>query len=186
VVERFIPSYDETDEPWYAEYLADPEWNRIYSLIRQGYWHVTSLQGWGAIRESGAIKPNLGGRFPRRFGDITERSYGYKNKLVALFDFHTPSDREVIRQWGNAWDVLVNTCEDHILLQLDRCRLEAKIIPNSKVWGRSDKKVLGGCIPFVEVWYPEEIPIDTVGTVYRVPATPRFEFRPVRVSAGEA
>jgi hypothetical protein len=54
------------------------------------------------------------GRFPKRFGDITERSYAYKYNLVALFDFVTPSDREVMRQWGNAWDVLVNTNTDQI------------------------------------------------------------------------
>ncbi|MFL5340434.1 MAG: hypothetical protein ACJ8F7_09805 [Gemmataceae bacterium] len=185
-MDRFVPAYDESDEPHYEQLRADPEWNRIYALIRQGYWHVTSLQGWEKIRESGAIKPNRGGRFPMRFGYVSERSYGRKSDLIALFDFATPSEGEVMRQWGNAWDVMVKNREDHILLQLERSSLEGRIIPNSEVFGRSDGKIAGGCIPFVEVWYPEDIPTDCIASVYRLPATCQFEFLPVRLRAKDA
>lgn len=180
-MERFIPRYDESDEQYYEHLQNDPEWNRIYAFLRPGYWHVTSLQGWDAIRLSEAIMSNLSGRFESRFADISSRSYAYKYELVALFDFLTPNEREVTCQWGNTWDVLVNDTADQILLQLDRGRLEQKVIPNSEAWGRRDRKVLGGCIPFVEVCYPEEISTESILSTYRIPATHAFEFLPNRI-----
>jgi hypothetical protein len=185
-MERFIPSYDESDEEWYARFRADAEWCRNYATLRNGYWHVTSMQGWQQIRESGSIRRNLGGRFPKRFGDITDRSYGYKINAIALFDFATPSEEEVMRQLGNAWDVITDMHADQVFLQVERGRLDARIVPNSECWGRSDGKVLGGCIPFIEVWYPDDIPADAIVSAYSIRAGIRDALWPMPSSASGA
>jgi hypothetical protein len=190
MLERFIPTDDPTDdservEPQYALYRSNPEWRRIYSFLRRGYWHVTNPKSWEDIRKSRAIQPNLGGRYTARWGSpgtcveptLTDRSYAYIHKCVALFDFVYPSENEVIHQWGNAWDVLTDQGASTILIRLDRRRLRSKIIPN-----REGRKIVDdrafGCIPYCEVWYPDEIPTTFVIGVYEVPPPAGFEFKP--------
>lgn len=113
-----------------------------------------------------------------RFEFQTRRSYGYNHQCVSLFDFVTPSEDEVIRSWEHAWDVLVNVEAPTILLQLERSRLEPRIIPNSQgMQGAPDGKYYG-CIPYCEVWYPGEIPSDAISSVYQVPVASGFEFCP--------
>jgi hypothetical protein len=174
-LERFSYAKEQDDWPLqYAEYRANPEWTRIYSFLRQGYWHVTSAEGWGAIRDSGAIKPNTGGRYPQRFS-TSDRSYAHIHNCVSLFDFVSPSEEEVIQQWGNACDVL---CEGTVLLQLDRQLLEPNIILNRDVWGH---EVGYTCllIPFVEAWYAGEIPTAVITGRFRLPPVHGLsEFRP--------
>lgn len=108
-MERFFDPGD-PDDPGYAErqyatYRSDVEWHRICTFLRHGYWHVTSPEAWQAIRESGVIRPNTGGRYPTRWGQwSSERSLAYVHNWVALFDFVSPTEEEVIRVWGPAWD----------------------------------------------------------------------------------
>lgn len=177
-MERFIPMFDDRDRLEYERLRNDPEWGKIYAFIRRDYWHVTSTEAWREIRASGAIKPNVDGRYDKRFGDITNRSFGYLHRYVSLFDFLTPSEEEVMRQWGNSWDVLVDQKHDGLLLQLGRNNLAAKIVQNSTAWSEGKAQVRGGCIPHVEVWYPKEIAVDSVRNVWIIPATDRFEFEP--------
>jgi hypothetical protein len=150
-------------------------------MLRHGYWHVTTLAGCEEIRKAGAIKPNIDARFPARFDHTTRKSFGYVHRCVSLFDFATPSDEQVIRQWGNAWDVLTNTQATHVLLRLDRGHLEPKIMPNSVAYPKTKDGGIFGCIPWVEVWYPEDIAIAAVTAVYHIPPPRGFEFRPVLV-----
>jgi hypothetical protein len=151
---------DASPEDKYAAYRSNPEWKRIYSFLHDGYWHVTSA--WDAIRESGAIKPNIGGRFPMKYGD---RHYAYHHQCIALFDFVTPSEEEVIQTWGHACDVLSQN--GPVLLRLDRSSLDPKVIPNRDVWGREDtlRYLL---IPFIEAWYPGEISTDAITAKFRL------------------
>jgi hypothetical protein len=175
-VDRFLESgIPDLDQPKLAVYRADPDWKRLYSFLRHGYWHGQSLQAWEVTRQEGAIKPNIDGRYPMRFEFQTLRSYGYNHKCVALFDFMTPSEDQVIRSWGHAWDVLVNEEAPTILIQLNRKHLEQKIIPNSQGMQPAPSGKQYGCIPFCEVWYPDEIPTAAITSVYRVPANSDFE-----------
>ncbi|GAA4468407.1 hypothetical protein GCM10023156_59380 [Novipirellula rosea] len=178
-MDRFIPNFDDSDEPEYQRIGSDPSWRKIYDFVSNGFWHVTSPTSWDAIRSSGAIEPNVGGRFPKRFGDISDRSYGYLKKYVSIFDFATPTERQVMRQWGNSWDVLVAQDSDQILLQLDRESLSPDIIPNSANFNEAVGQIEGGCIPWVEVWFPHKIPVASIKGVFRIPATDRYEFKPV-------
>ena len=66
----------------YAAYRSNPNWKRIYDFLRQDdcYWHVTNPEAWEAIRASGAIKPNIDGRYHQRFGTTSTKSFGYIHK----------------------------------------------------------------------------------------------------------
>src|SRR5262249_5051027 len=149
----------------------DPEFRRIYTFLnRDGYWHVTSPQGLKGIYESGAIKPNVNGRFPVSWHDISQRSYGYIHNCVSLFDFAAATDEQFIQKWDNAHDILVGQSEPiKILLLLNGKQLLSKIIPNSDVWPRTRDGECYGCIPFLECWYPDDIPVDAITKQYCVP-----------------
>jgi hypothetical protein len=168
---------DGSPEEKYAEYQSNPEWRRIYRFLHPGYWHVTDPAAWIAIHESGAIKPNVGGRFETPY----QRSYAFVNECVALFDFAGPTEEEVIQVWGRACDVLTMgalTGDPSVLLRLDRRRLRPKIIPNSEGWPPKESLL---SIPYIEVWYPGEIPIAAITGRFRLRAVHGLrQFRPER------
>lgn len=178
-MERF--DYDNPKEPQYAAYRSDPAWRRIYKFLQRGYWHVTSPQAWDKIRESGAIKPNIDGRYTVNF---TERSYSYIHQCVALFDFASPSEEEIIQNWHHAWDV-IRSKPTTVLLRLDRRRLHSKIIPNSQARQWLAEGKVANIIPFCEVWCPEEIPIVAVSHAYRVSEARAYELNPIQISKTE-
>jgi hypothetical protein len=171
-------NWNEAHEGQYAAYRSDPEWGRIYSFLRHGYWHVTSPGNWQAIKKSGAIKPNINGRFRTRWSGITDRSYAYIQECVSLFDFITPSEEDVIRLWDRSWPILTDNEATTVLLRIDRRQLRSKIIPNCE----AGVKYLQ--IPHCEVWFPGPIPIDSISSVYHLPQVQIFgEFNPVIVRA---
>ena len=158
------------EERWpiqYAAYRSNPSWRHILKFLRREcYWHVTTKDAWREIRKSGAIMPNVDGRFSMRFDTISERSFGYINKCVSLFDFLSPSEEQLIRQWGNVHDVLTDTTKTMILLALRWQSLHSMIVPNSQCWNPESGSAAAGCIPFCEVWYPGEIPISVIEVTY--------------------
>jgi hypothetical protein len=187
-MERFLDfGIPDRDADQIAAYKADQEWKRVYDFLRRDYWHVTNPAAWDAIRQSGAIKPNLEGRFPTSWDDVvTGQSYAYLHGRVALFDFCTPSEDDAIRQWAHAWDVFMGgggRALVRVLLQLTRERLVSKIIPNRR--GHLDGELFG-CIEHCEVWYPEDIPTDAISAAYRLPVATVFgQFNPEPIRLNE-
>jgi hypothetical protein len=178
-LERFELS--DRPEETFAAYKSNPEWRSIYSFLGNGFWHVTSFESWSGILRSGAIRPNVRGRYAMRFGTISERSYGYHHNYVSLFDFRSPTEEEVIQTWARACDVLTDGLQSLLLLRLDRRRLRRKIIPNSAAWPPTYEEPFGS-IPFIEVWYPGEIPVSAITGTFRLPARHGLsDFRPERL-----
>jgi hypothetical protein len=93
----------------------------------------------------------------------------------------TPDERKVIAKWSQAWEVMVSQDKPRILLELERERLLPKVIPNTDAWPKTKEGKIFGLIPFLEAWYPEDIPVEAVVRVYELPATRGFEFKPVLV-----
>lgn len=170
----------QTHESRLAACKSDPVWQRVYQfLASDSYWHATSPEAWKAISLSGAIKPNIGGSFHMRYDLNTQRSYGYSQKAIALFDFTGPTEEEIIQTFSRACDILTAK-ETMILLRLDRATLLPKIIPNAQ-WRIADR-AKGGAIPFCEVWYPEEIETRIITGVFQVPPASRnqdFDPQPI-------
>jgi hypothetical protein len=111
----------------------------------------------------------------------TERTFAYVHNYVALFDFVTPSEQEAIRQWENAWTFLRAS---DILVRLDRRRLRSEIIPNHL--GRNDATACG-CIPYLEVWYPDEIPTRFITAIYVMPLSSHLgDFAPIPTTSTDA
>jgi hypothetical protein len=175
-------NYNEEWEPQYVTNRSDPKWREVYSFVRRDYWHSTTPQHWDAIRQSGAIMPNRNRQFPSYWkGVVADHCYSIKHECIALFDFVTPTEEEIMRVWDRAWEVITfNARQVAVLLQIERQRLEDRIIPN----GRASHDE--GHVPFCEVWYPDDIPIDAISGVYRLPLQENFgELNPERIALGE-
>ena len=173
-MERFISRGNDFDQIEYQRLRNDKEWLSIVEFISRDYWHVTSWEAWQSIQDEQLINPNLDGRYKTRFGSITEKSFGYANGWISLFDFVTPTEEQVMQQWGNSWDIIVGRAPDQVLLQLERDALSRYIVPSSKADGLYEF----GRVPWVEVWYPSPIPAKFILNVYQIASCSGFKFHP--------
>lgn len=171
-MEPFDP-IDDSDahrEPQYEAYRADPQWQRVYGFLSGMLFHVSSEKGWKGILQHGHIAPSNDGHASRFDDQTVRRSFSHENSYVALFDFARPSE-EAIRTWDRSHEVITKG-GPAVLLELDRNALAAKLVPNTAgcVAG-TERLISGNCIPFVEVWYPEPIPIAHVLSVHKITET---------------
>lgn len=143
----------------------------LYFLLRQGLYHVTSVEGYRGIRCDGFIRPwdgSLRAAFP------TGNSHARRHKWISLFVFETPTEErcfQVRHQWSG---FLVKEKPVAVLIHRSRENLVPELIPNDAVetevnyWERLR-------IPYVEVWYPKPIPLSAVQSYIVV-----FPSKPVR------
>ncbi len=151
------------NESWISEYSV---------LLRSGIWHLTSPSGILGIEKSGGIEPNLGERkytFPQ-----SENSYGKLKEYVCLFDFCSVNDAEFIStfiKWGCFfWHHKPFT----VALKLNYQYLTSYLIPNQAAHEEvGNRKVW---IPYIEVWYPETIPISAIERYFMIPVREKSEF----------
>lgn len=166
----------------YEPYKSSKIWEDIYAFLKRGIWHVTSRANWELIQSDGFIGRNLNGRYTMRFDTTSERSYGVKNELICLFDFETPTEDEVIRMWGRVWDVMIYQ-QGSILIALRRAALVDKLLPNTTCYWEGLQHG-GGCVPFCEAWYPDDIPTKFIDQVYELPPSNSVcEFIPKKMDA---
>lgn len=137
--------------------------SRIYPLmplLRRGIFHTTTIEGYKGIRQSGNILPNKGD-FPFRYPQ-SKTYYGYSMGYICLFDFE--SAREEDYRGNHYW--WADFFCDHrqpvtIVLKLNRQALAGKLIPNS-ARPKLDEVGYVPAIAYVEVWYPEAIPVSAI------------------------
>ncbi|MBI4526200.1 MAG: hypothetical protein HY695_20570 [Deltaproteobacteria bacterium] len=129
----------------------------VLSHVKGRLFHFTTYDNYQGILKSGAIEPNRDGT--RRGHCTRPESYGFKNRLISLFDFRM-ADKTAIERTGENYPFWVSrhTCRSVHLL-LDEQRLKGKLIPNNV-----RKEPWADYIPGTECWYPEDIPIVWIPT----------------------
>jgi hypothetical protein len=80
---------------------------------------------------------------------------------ICLFDFESAREEDYGSNYFLAWCGFFTKREPTIVLRLNRQKLADKLIPNSKR-PRLGKTGYKGSIPFIEVWYPEAIPVSAI------------------------
>ena len=103
--------------------------------------------------------PNVG-QFPFSYPQ-TKVYYGYSKGYICLFDFESAKEKDY-RINHLTWGKFI--CDQKpvtIIFRLNREKLANKLIPNSfpQKLGEEGHKPF---IPFVEVWYPEAIPLSSI------------------------
>ena len=161
----YFDNHDESER--YRSYEQNLTWRGNIDSMKDGFWHSTSMTGWNAILTTQRILPSNTVQVGRRFSE-SDRSFAWNKKMVALFDFATPTLQQVIRQWANCWDVIRSYDESSILLQISRARIQDSMIANDACWDGSSQ-IDFGCIPWCEVWYPKPIPLSWVTGAFEIP-----------------
>lgn len=134
---------------------------KLFKVLKNGIHHITSIEGYRGIIRDGYIIPN-DRSFPFTFPQ-TESSYALYKGYISLFDFQTPSIRNVILEYDK-WIVFF-VCDliekpAKVIIRLKSDIIRPKLILNEVARNEFGCKKVW--IPNVEAWYPERIPVSAI------------------------
>lgn len=169
----------ETDEQ--LQIYRDSDIYPLMPLLTQGVLHVTNVQGFKAIHESGTILPNKGD-LPFSYPQ-SKTYYGPSRGWVCLFDFESAREGDYGRT-HNLWNVFfVNRKPQRepatIVIKLNRQKLADKLIPNS-ARPKPGEAGYKPALAYIEVWYPEAIStsaFDSYILIWRNPVNHLLEYQ---------
>ncbi|MGH8546843.1 MAG: hypothetical protein ACREX3_25170 [Gammaproteobacteria bacterium] len=131
----------------------------LFPLLRGRVFHVTDEVTFNDLIRNGWIHSNQQGQFAFALGQPGD-SYGRKRGWVSLFDLHTAMDAPV-----------KEALTGYYFLKLFRSETtRAVLFLAESVWGsliswKHASQEVGGkevYIPFVEAWYPGDIPLHLI------------------------
>jgi hypothetical protein len=135
----------------------------VYPLmprLKKGLLHCTSIEGYKGIHQDGNIRPNTG-QFPYSYPQSA--SYYGSNGYICLFDFEFVQEKDYRKNYDFWEDFIYSRNKPKIILRLNRKTLKKNLIPNSAA-PKSGEKGYKPKIPFVEAWYPKDIPISAINS----------------------
>jgi hypothetical protein len=133
--------------------------NVILPLLRGRVFHVTKEENFADIRRSGWIYSQQQARLvftPQQL----ENSYGCKRGYVSLYDLRNSSDAEITEALIRHWFFRITDKESTQVYLIVAESAWSSLIS----WKRASQEVGGKefFIPFVEVWYPGDVPFQLV------------------------
>ncbi len=146
----------------------------ILKYLTNQIFHVTSIESYKKIKESGFIKSNKNKKFEFTF-PISENSFGNKNGYICLFDFRNKNKEQIQR-----------TSEDFLYRAVSKFKNPVFLIVNSKYnlelkyQGKYTNKkngkefiyfeeLIGSMIvPFTECWYSGDMPLSKIIEVLKI------------------
>jgi hypothetical protein len=143
----------------------------VLPLLRGRVFHVTDAATVESIARSGRIYSNQQAHFTLAFGSTN--SYGRIRGWVSLFDLSNTADAEIKEALVCYYFLRVFHFErTHICLLF----IAENAWPSLIHWQRAREDVSGKemYIPFVEAWYPGDIPLDLISDslVVTIQSTP--------------
>jgi hypothetical protein len=146
----------------FPDYLAMTLWEQDFEreatlLLAGKLFHVTAAHNVPSIIASGAIQPNIGGRFRRSFSG-SRKSYGAKLGYVSMFDFRSADEIAMHSAFWKYISGRLNSWARRLtFLTIDD---SLDVIPWEVAHRDTDGK--GFYIPEVECWSATPIPIRLV------------------------
>ena len=128
-------------------------------LLRGRVFHVTKEENFLDIRRSGWIYSHRQARLAFS-ASHPETSYGCKRGWVSLYDLREPGDNEVKDALIRYWFLRrIGKDSAHVYLIVDESAWSS-LVP----WKRASRDVGGKefFIPFIEAWYPGDIPVQFI------------------------
>jgi hypothetical protein len=143
----------------------------LLPLLRGQVFHMTNEEKFSDICRSGRIYSQEQPRFVFAPGQ-TETTYGRKRGWVSLFDFNDKRDKDIKEALVRHWFFrTVRNADAHAYLILAE-----SAYPYLISWKQAFREVGNKefFIPFVETWYPGDMPVELVSdcfvvTVHRSP-----------------
>lgn len=141
---------------------------KILPLLLDTVFHITSFWGYQGILKDRLIKPNIGDQFPYTFPQ-SANSYGLKKGYVCLFDLRSQTD-EIIQEALMKFYFLNPYHNKNISVYLILSpELYADLIDYTVAKREVGYKEMW--IPYVECWYPTDIPLERVEKIINVTVT---------------
>lgn len=145
---------------------------KLLPILKEQVFHVTSYERFEKIEEEGCIKSNADGKLGYTY---SQNSYGRKRGYICLFDLRHKTGEEIqhgldslyfldIHELGNKQAHLILKDEYYDkLIHTDQAKAE---IGFKELW-----------IPYVECWYPEDLPLSNIKEVIivNIPRDPEAE-----------
>jgi hypothetical protein len=155
----------ETDDERQAR-ANEETYGLMYDQFAGRYWHCTPWRSLRAIMACGAILPNTG-QFKVSYPQ-TPFSYVYREGCVAIFDFVSPSRREILAHaWK--WESFVYGYKPvTVAFDLDPDWVERRIVRAADVTEPITATTRSYRCPIVEAWIREPIPFVVVTAAHLV------------------
>ncbi len=138
----------------------------VLQRLRGTVFHVTSGPAVAAIIASGVIRSNQDGRFAFTWPQ-SQNNYGRRRGYVCLFDLRDVPEDQLRDALHLKLYFLKPTRDDPVFLFVDPSEY-GKLIPWTVAKG-SYKEVL---IPYVESWYPSDLPVSALAGALAVTVEP--------------
>lgn len=137
--------------------------SELLPKLRDTVFHVTTAAGFEGIRSTGAVVSNANGRLPFTFPQ-SDVSFGRHRGYVCLFDLRCVSERQLANGLDCFFflDPLSSARQDPVFLLLAPSTYRV-IIP----WTPAIRDTGEMSVPFIEAWYPGDLPLTHVNRVLR-------------------
>jgi hypothetical protein len=131
----------------------------VFPLLRGRVFHVTTKDTFHELIGNGGIRSNQQGLFAFALGQ-PGNSYGRKRGWVSLFDLRTGEDADVKQALIGYFFLKVFRSESTRAVLF----LAESAWPSLISWKRASQEVGGKevYIPFLEAWYPGDIPVHVI------------------------
>ena len=143
--------------------MSDKYMNNLIDNLRGQYFHITSIEGFRGVFESGFIFPNINAKYKTSH---TNEYFGAYINSICIFDFNKPTLDQIKEQSEKAWAYFTGSQYKpsvSIFLVIDKNKVDHNIIPNKcYVEANPYRKH----IPYIEVWYKEPIPVCWIQKIY--------------------
>lgn len=127
----------------------------VLPRLRGTVFHVTSEPAWREIAATGAVRSNKDARFPFTFPQ-SQNNFGRQQNWVCLFDLRDVEESRLDEVISLKLNFLKPTQSNPVFLFLDSSHFE-RLVP----W--TDAPTGAMLIPYVETWYPGDIPLAALG-----------------------
>jgi hypothetical protein len=131
----------------------------LIPLLRGRLFHVTKTEAFEDICRRGLISSSPPTSIALTYREL-ENSYGRKRSWVSLYDLSDPTDGQIKEALIHYWFIQALRNENPLVCLI----LAESVWPSLISWKRASREVGGKefFIPFVEAWYPGDLPLQLV------------------------
>ena len=131
--------------------------DKLLPILKDKIFHVTSYERFIKIQKSGFIKSNADGKLGYTF---SQNSYGRKRGYICLFDLRSKTDEEINIGLECLYFLDIHDLGDKQVHLIFNEEYDYKLIDTKQAKAEIGFKELW--IPYVECWYPEDLPLSNI------------------------
>jgi hypothetical protein len=156
---------------------------KLLPILKEKVFHVTSFTRFEKIEDSGFIKSNSSGEFGFTYS-VSENSYGRKRGYICLFDLRNKTEAEIDNGLECIYFLGARELGDKQVHLILKAEYYSKLIHTAQA--KKEIRFREMWIPYVECWYPEDLPLANIEEVIIVNIIRDPEWEPIVKAMEEA